>query len=94
MEIYGETGYVVAPDGATLKTRIVDAGKEQVVSLPPRPAPFDEPFAYLAAVARGEVMLRDDDLAGLDNNLMVVRILDAAKRSAGDGRSVRLSEGA
>ena len=58
----------------------------------PLPVPHDDPFAYLAAVVRDEV-----DPAGspssLAVNLVVMEILDAALRSAREGRAVRLGDG-
>lgn len=92
MEIYGERGYAIAVDGSTLKTRQGDKDEEQVATLPPLPSPLDEPFAHLASVFRGETLLAGDDLAELDNNLIVVRILELAKRSAQSGRAIRWDE--
>jgi hypothetical protein len=39
------------------------------------PAPLDDPFAHLAAVVRGTLVLDADDLAGPRNNVVVVEIL-------------------
>ena len=88
VELYGERGYIVAADGSTLKTRAGDKDEEKVAQLPPLAAPNDDPFVHLASVVRGETKLAADDLAGLDNNLIVVRILELAKRSAAEGRRI------
>ncbi len=87
MEVYGETGYVFAPDGNTLRYRT--GGEETSINLEPREAPYDDPFSYLAGVIRGEIQVADADLSSLSNNVTVVRILDAARRSAETGRTVR-----
>jgi hypothetical protein len=42
-------------------------------------------------VVRGAVRVDDADLSALPNNLTVMRILDAAMRSARTGRTVRLA---
>lgn len=53
-------------------------------------APYDNSFRYLKAVVRGEIKVAPTDLSALDNNLTVMRILDAAIRSARSGLSVSL----
>lgn len=45
--------------------------------------------AYLNKVLSGRILSRED-LASLDINRVVMQILDAARESARDGRSVRL----
>jgi predicted dehydrogenase len=90
MEIYGQTGYVQAVDGRTLCIRASREKEEQVVALEPRPAPGDDPFAYLAAVIRGEIELAEGDLSSLSNNILVMRILEAARQSVKTGKSVLL----
>lgn len=88
MEVYGETGYVIAPDGQNL--HVQTDGDEMSVELEPREAPMDDPFSYFAGVVRGEIQVDDADLSALPINVTVVRILDAARRSAAAGRSVSL----
>jgi predicted dehydrogenase len=90
MEVYGRTGYALAPDGRTLRLRRGRADAEQVVTPADRPPALADPFAYLAAVVRGDVRVDDADLSALPNNLTVMRILDAAGRSAREGRTVPL----
>ena len=53
-------------------------------------APYDNSFRYLKAVVRGEIKVAPTDLSALENNLTVMRILDAAIRSARSGQSVSL----
>jgi predicted dehydrogenase len=91
IEVYGRTGYVHAPDGRSLRIRKENEAREQSQTLGQRSAPTDDPFAYLAAVVRGEVRVTDRDLSSLGNNVMVVRILEAAKQSAVTGKTVNLA---
>lgn len=91
MEVYGQTGYAHALDKLTVRSRLSAAQTEQTRTLKPRRAPFDDTFAWLAAVVRGTVTLADDDLSGLTNNLVVVEILDAAREAARTGQTVRLT---
>jgi predicted dehydrogenase len=52
--------------------------------------PLQDEWQFLAAVVRGTFQVTDADLSSLANNVMVVRILDAARRSAKEGRTVTL----
>jgi predicted dehydrogenase len=88
MEIYGRTGQVltVAQDG--LRVRL--AGKqEEVRRAPALPPPGDDFLRYFAAVVRGEI--KPSGLSSLRNNVIAVEILDAARRSAATGRTIRLT---
>jgi predicted dehydrogenase len=90
MEVYGETGYAHALDRKTIRYRQIADHSEQIVNLEPRHAPFDDPFAWLAAVIHGTVTVADNDLSGLTNNLVVMQILDAARESARTGQTIHL----
>ena len=91
MEVYGERGYVLVPDRATVRLRRDESSPEE--SRPPAalPAPRHDPVAYLAAVVRDGVRVEPTDLSALANNVTVARILDAARESARKGRTVRLT---
>lgn len=94
MEIYAERGQVIAMDGRHMRSRAGDKADEVSETLSPLQAPYDDPFAHLAAVVRGDIGLHAYDLAGLANNLMVVRILAAARESARTGRAVEVEPAA
>ncbi len=91
MEVYGATGYVdtVALNG--LRIRLPKQDAEHTETAPPLAPPNDTPLHYLAAVLRGEVTPKGD-LNSLDTNITVMRILDAARASAKEGRTIKLSE--
>ena len=55
-----------------------------------RPAPYDDPFAFFRGVIRGEIKMQPHDLSSLENNLLVVEILDAARESAATRRTISL----
>lgn len=91
LELYGSSGQMVALDGLNLVSRqTAEPQAETREVLKPLAAPLNDPFSYLAGVVRGEIAFADDDLGGLTNNLTVVQILDAARRSASEGRTVTL----
>ena len=51
---------------------------------------YTNPFSYLYAVLRGKEKLEPFGLYTLENNVMVNRILEAAKVSASSGKTVNL----
>jgi predicted dehydrogenase len=81
LEIFGTHGYVFTPDGTNVRMRSRGETTDTAVATERLSAPFGDGFAYLAAVVRGEVNVSDIDRSSLANNLTVVRILDAARRS-------------
>jgi predicted dehydrogenase len=91
MEVYGERGYVLVPDRSTVRLRRDESSPEEPGQPGTLPPPVHDPFAYLAAVVRGDVRVEPTDLSALANNVTVARILDAARESARTGRTVRLT---
>ena len=88
MEVYGRTGQVVTVGQSGLRVRL--PGKpEEMRQAPPLSPPGDDFLRYFAAVVRGEI--RPSGLSSLKNNLIVTEILDAARRSAATGSTVRLT---
>ena len=88
LEVYGQTGAVFALDRSHLRVRLSEKAPIQDLTAAAPPAPYDEPFAYLAAIVRGTA--KEDVLSALPTNLVVVEILDAARQSAKEGRTVHL----
>jgi predicted dehydrogenase len=50
-----------------------------------------DPYIYFARIIRGDIELAPDDLSSLENNMIVVEILDAARESAQTQKAVHLS---
>ncbi len=67
-----------------------DGFKETPYQLAERAAPYNDPFSLLAAVVNNEIVLPAFDLNSLENNMLVMEILEAAKLSARTGRTVKL----
>jgi predicted dehydrogenase len=91
MEVYGPEGFVYALDRARICHQQIGDDVPQTETLPARPAPYHDAFAWLAAVVRGKLQIGPLDLSSLANNLIVVQILDAARESARSGQRVHLS---
>ena len=92
MEVYGATGYVISSNRTVLHTRLKGENVERTENLSERQAPYDDPFALLAAVVQKKITLPLYDLSSLENNVMVVEILEAALQSARTGKKVMLKE--
>ncbi len=90
MEVYGTKGQAFADNSNTLRYRLGDDAQEIMTTLKPRSNPMNDPFSYLAAVVNDEIQPQPADLSALENNVLVMRILEAAKKSAKTGRKVRL----
>ena len=88
MEVYGRDAYVIA-DRETLRFREGDE-KESLQDFPALTKPHHDPFAYLAAVVRGEISPAPYDLSSLENNMIVVELLELAKKSASSGSGISL----
>jgi predicted dehydrogenase len=95
MELYGITGILYSDNRNTLRIRMAkgyDDFKEETLVLPERENPYNDPFALFKAVIRKEIILSPYDPSSLENNLLVVEILEAARKSATSGKAVRLNK--
>lgn len=92
LSVYGKEGYVTAYNAHDLEYRLTRnvPVEEKVVDGFPMTA--KDPFNYFASVIRGDIKVEKTDLSSLENNLIVVKILDAARKSAADGRTVQLKK--
>ena len=80
MHVYGSRGYIYQDTPTSM--RVFRNREESTITPPPLLPPFNDSFAYLKAVVRGEVEINKDDLSSLENNVAVVRILEAALKSS------------
>ncbi len=90
MEVYGKTGYVIAPRRDLLRVRKPGDKTETEQKLPNQnpDGPDHDQLSYLASIVRGEP--KPSGLSSLEVNMVVTEILDAARESAKTGRRVDL----
>jgi predicted dehydrogenase len=90
MEVYGQTGYAITVKRDDVQVR--RAGDQQAEQIAGKPiaAPYDDELSYLRAVILDGA--KEDALSSLETNVTVTEILDAARRSAQSGRTIRLPE--
>jgi predicted dehydrogenase len=91
MEIYGDSAAIIALNANKMRFRNSKNGAEYEKTVTDKDiAVYTNPFSYLHAVLRGKEKLEPFGLYTLENNVMVNRILEAAKRSASSGKTVKL----
>ncbi|MEO6328147.1 MAG: Gfo/Idh/MocA family oxidoreductase [Ginsengibacter sp.] len=89
MEVYGEKGYAIAVNDTMMRIRMPGSMAEQISSFTTKDVPvYKDPFSYLADVIRGKIKVLPFSPYSLDNNVMAVKILSAARESAKQGRTI------
>jgi len=93
MEIYGESGYIMVDNNKSmrLRNRAMKVEKAAIVTSKDI-AVYEDPFSYFADVLNGEIKMTKYDLYSLENNVTVVKILEAARESAKTGKAVQISK--
>jgi predicted dehydrogenase len=87
-EVFGETGYLHALDTSHIVSRM----REKIIGskdVPSMEAPINDPIVYLTAVLNKQISGTDDQ-SSLNYNIIVMEILDAAKRSIKEGKRIVL----
>ena len=89
-EVYGQMGYAIATGGNNLRVHLPGQKEEQTVTPEVLKPEERDSISYLTAVARGK--FKPSGLNSLENNVIVVEILDAARESARTGKTITLSK--
>jgi len=87
IEIYGTAGSIQTLDAKTAILRI-DGKPEQKITANAIESPYSDSLTYLAAVVNGGI--KPQELASLENNMIVTEILDAARLSAQSHSTIQL----
>ena len=90
MDIYCKSGYIKVLNGNDLEYRLEEKFPVKNKRITEFPIDTQDPFSYFAGVISGRREVKPTDLSSLENNLIVVNILDAAKESAKKGKMIRL----
>ena len=88
MAVYGKQGYMICENSEDMQ--IMEAGMEgpKLVKANPLPKGIHDPFAYFTKLVKEDYQVEDFALSSMENNLIVVQILEAAKYSAKTGQTV------
>jgi glucose-fructose oxidoreductase len=89
MELYGVDGTIFTVASDHIRTRYKGDKAETESAAPPLSPEQGNSLDYLAAVLHNQIK-PEGDLSALDTNMIVVQILDAARRSAKTGQTVTL----
>jgi len=88
MEIYGTTGYIINVDKSTMYLRKSNMKEEKTINVTSKDVNVEEdPFTYFAKVIHGNIKVPKYGLYSLENNVLVVKLLEAAKKSAKTGKT-------
>jgi predicted dehydrogenase len=88
MEVYGQTGQLITVKRDDIHVQRAGENEVQQVAAKPIPAPYDDELLYLRAVILDGA--KEDALSSLDTNVTVTEILDSARRSAAEGKTIHL----
>ena len=89
MEVYGQSGSVITVKRDDILLRRKGDSQAQRQAARPVPAPYDDELSYVRAVILEGA--KEDGLSSLEANVAVTEILDAARRSAAEGKTIRLT---
>ncbi|MCY4159802.1 MAG: Gfo/Idh/MocA family oxidoreductase [Bacteroidetes bacterium] len=90
MDVYGTEGFVYAVNQTDGVIRLPGTEPVEFSQLPQMQSPHHDPFAFLAAVVRGDID-PEGSLSSLSINMIAMEILDAAIRSSKSGKTIHLS---
>ena len=90
MAVYGPTGWIYAEDTRKLNYRFQNQQEKEHQLQQNHTSPYTDTFRYLAGIISGDITMHTTDLSSPENNLTVVEILDAARKSADTGRVIKL----
>jgi predicted dehydrogenase len=89
MEIYGENGYIISQSNKEMRLKNQKTPYEVNMKVTSNDiSVYEDPFSYFAGIIRGNIHMTDYCPYSLKNNIMVVRILDAARESARTGKTI------
>ena len=91
IEVYGATGFAATASAEKLRVRYAGEKAETTLTAPPAPQAESNSLDYLAGVLRGEIK-PDGDPSSLETNMVVMQILDAARKSAETGKTVSVAK--
>ncbi|MFN5422566.1 MAG: Gfo/Idh/MocA family protein [bacterium] len=91
MAVYGEDGYIITADDRSMKAKGKVGKEDSLVLSAQETGAYTSPFLYFADVIRERIEVPSFGLYSLENNLMVVKILEAARNSAREGKTFKLT---
>ena len=88
MEVYGQKGYIFCKNGRDMQVMEDEKSGSKNMEASESADRIKDPFAYLHRVIKENHRDASFNLSSTENNMIVVQILEAAKRSAETGRTI------
>lgn len=88
MEVYGKTGYVFCKNGMDMEILTDEKRGAEMVKAASLPMGLHDPFAFLNKVVNQKHKPLPWEVSSLENNMMIMQILEAAKASAKSGKTI------
>jgi predicted dehydrogenase len=89
MEIFGQNGYIIADNRNDIRLRNQSTSSEVLKKITSNDiAIYEDPFSYFIQVIQGNLLMKPYEPYSIENNITVVKILDAARESANTGKTV------
>lgn len=88
MEVYGTTGYVFCKNGTQMKVMEREKEGPKDINAAPLPPGYDGPFTIFKKILHENHQLDEYDMTSIENNTMVMQILDAARQSAEQHKTI------
>ena len=90
MEIYGEFGSAITTNNKDMRIMGEDEVEHRIVVKPEETNTYTDPIKYFADVVQRKITIPKFGLYSLENNVLVVKILETAKKSAKTGKTVKV----
>jgi len=88
MAVYGTHGYVLCKNGEDMEVLENEKAGPKLLKAEPLNKGVHDPFAYFTKVIKEGLPMDSFGLSSLDNNLVVMQILEAAKHASKTGETV------
>ena len=88
LEVYGVAGYAITSTNKDMRIKGKKGPEEKLELKPSDTNTYTDPFKYFADAIRKKITVPAYSPYSLENNIMVVKILDAARESAKTGKQV------
>jgi len=89
MEVYGATGSIFTVASNDVSVRLPHESQPTIRKAQPIAEPYNDSLTYLRAVLLEGA--KSDAFSSLETNVIVTEILDAARRSAASGQTIKLN---
>ena len=90
MAIYGSSGYIITKDNNNMKAKGKQGAEQEYKLTPQETNTYTSPFLYFADAIRKKINIPSYGAYSMENNLIVGKRLDAARRSAQSGKTIQL----